>query len=214
MNRLGRLFERFRPARRDGQGPEAVALRWAVVGLGNPGEAYRHTRHNLGFMVVDYLAEKLPIELSRRKFKGVFSETRGLAQPAVLARAHTFYNASGEFVAPLLGYFRIPAQRLIVVHDDLDLPACQLRLKRGGGDAGNRGVRSITEALGDPEFVRVRIGIGRPNEDEDSVEYVLRAMGRAELESFRPAIARAAEAVQGVIGEGLERAMNRYNQRA
>ena len=104
-------------------------------------------------------------------------------------------------------------RRLVVVHDDLDLEAGQLRLKRGGGDAGNRGVRSITETLGTAEFIRVRVGIGRPAPDEESKDYVLHALGRRQLEDQKNAAARAADAVEATITSGLERAMNIYNQR-
>ena len=129
-------------------------------------------------------------------------------------KPQTYYNLSGECVAAILGYYKIPAERLIVVHDEIDLEPRQLRLKRGGGDAGNRGVRSIAAVLGTPEFVRVRVGIGRPAPGLEAKDHVLHKMGRTELEAFKASIARAAEAVEAVIASGLERAMNLYNQRA
>ena len=137
-----------------------------------------------------------------------------VADSAILVKPQTYYNLSGECVSAILGYYKIPAERLIVVHDEIDLDPRQIRLKRGGGDAGNRGVRSIAAALGTPEFVRVRVGIGRPAPGLEAKDHVLHKMGRRELEAFTASIERAAEAVEAVITSGLERAMNLYNQTA
>jgi PTH1 family peptidyl-tRNA hydrolase len=224
MGRLGQMFSRFRSARagseRELEKPEELReMRWVVAGLGNPGEQYHRSGHNIGFTVIDRLAEKCGARLDRRKFKGIFGEAkigsdRIGVDSVILLKPQNYYNLSGECVAALLGYYKIPAERLIVVHDEIDLEPRQLRLKRGGGDAGNRGVRSIAAALGTPEFVRVRVGIGRPAPGLEAKEHVLHAMGRAELEAFKASIERAAEAVEAVITGGLERAMNQYNQRA
>jgi peptidyl-tRNA hydrolase, PTH1 family len=219
MSRLGQMFSRFRSARAgSGSLPEKPEepreMRWVVAGLGNPGEQYQRSGHNIGFSVIDRLAERSGARLDRRKFKGIYGEGRIGADSAILVKPQTYYNLSGECVASILGYYRIPAERLIVVHDDIDLEPRQIRLKRGGGDGGNRGVRSIAAVLGTPEFVRVRVGIGRPAPGLEAREHVLNAMGRAELESFKASIERAAAAVEAVIASGLERAMNQYNQRA
>jgi PTH1 family peptidyl-tRNA hydrolase len=124
----------------------------------------------------------------------------------------TFYNRSGEFVAGLSGYFKVPLERIIVVHDDMDLPTGRIRLKRGGGDAGNRGVRSIAEALG-KDFLRVRVGIGHPAGDHGDVDHVLQPLGKDEACDFEPVLERAGEAVSALIRDGLERAMNQFNTR-
>ena len=219
MGRLGQMFSRFRSARAgsDSQPEEREELRemrWVVAGLGNPGDQYQRSGHNIGFMVIDHLAEKSGARLDRRKFKGIFGEAGIGGDPTILVKPQTYYNLSGECVAAILGYYKIPAERLIVLHDEIDLEPRQLRLKRGGGDAGNRGVRSIAAVLGTPEFVRVRVGIGRPAPGLEAKDHVLHKMGRMELEAFKASIARAAEAVEAVIASGLERAMNLYNQRA
>ncbi len=234
MGRLGQMFSRFRSTRAGSESPPEKAeelreMRWVVAGLGNPGEQYHRSGHNIGFTVIDRLAEKCGARLDRRKFKGIFGEARigpdriGLdrigpdrtgAETVILVKPQTYYNLSGECVAAILGYYKIPAERLIVVHDEIDLEPRQLRLKRGGGDAGNRGVRSIAAVLGTPEFVRVRVGIGRPAPGLEAKDHVLHKMGRTELEAFEASIARAVEAVETVITSGLERAMNLYNQRA
>ncbi len=217
MVNLKRLFGSFRRGFRDDGGvsaPTSGAVRWIVAGLGNPGEAYAHSRHNAGFRVLDRVAKMKGVEFGRRKFRGLVTETALGGEPALLVKPQTYYNLSGECVGPTLGYFKLPPSRLIVVHDDLDLEMGRLRLKQGGGDAGNRGVRSIAQALGNAEFARVRVGIGRPPPGEDSKDYVLRAMNAEELKSFDEALDRAAQAVEAVVAEGLERAMGRFNQRA
>ncbi len=213
------MFSRFRAARagadaQSARPEESGARRWLIAGLGNPGGQYDRSGHNIGFRVIDRLAEKSGAVLDRRKFNGVLGEAKIASEPAILVKPQTYYNLSGECVAAVLGYYRIPAERLIVVHDEIDLEPRQLRLKRGGGDAGNRGVRSIAGALGTPEFVRVRVGIGRPEAGREARDHVLHAMSREELDAFEASIERAADAVAAVITDGLERAMNLYNQRA
>lgn len=213
MSPIGRLFRHFRSARAAGQGPSESdsEVQWIVAGLGNPGEQYQRSRHNLGFMTVDRLAAAHGVKLSRRRFKASHARTTIDGRAVILAQPETFYNLSGDCLSAMLGHFKVPVEHLIVVHDDLDLEAGRLRLKRGGGDAGNRGVRSIAERLS-PDFIRVRIGIGRPPAESDSKNFVLKAMTRDELVSFEPVVARAAEAVESVMAEDLDRAMGRYNQ--
>jgi len=193
--------------------------------LGNPGDQYSRSRHNAGFMTIDRIAKTKGVELNRRRFKGVTAEITLAEKPALLVKPQTFYNLSGECVSDLIGYFKIPPQNLIVLHDELDLEAGRLRIKQGGGDAGNRGVRSIAESLGTADFVRVRIGIGRPPDytvemepgrnpkTEENKDYLLRPMTSAEREALDPLLERAAGAVEAVATFGLEAAMNRYNQR-
>ncbi len=219
MSRFGRLFDKFRPANGAAPGasaPIAGETRWLVVGLGNPGEQYRRSRHNLGFMVVERLAAARGADLTRRKFNGFYGEARGDGAITMFALPQTFYNRSGECAAGMSGYFKVPLERVIVVHDDMDLAAGRIRIKRGGGDAGNRGVRSIAEALG-KDFIRVRVGIGHPGQSEDTrgdIDYVLKPLGRDEASEFEPILVRAGEAVLAVIRDGLERAMNQFNTRA
>lgn len=217
MSRFGRLFERFRPVR--AVDPDDLAQRrdegrWLITGLGNPGDQYRRSRHNAGFMVARHLAAKSHVELSRRKFSGIYAEARTEAGPAILLMPQTFYNRSGESVAAMLGYYKIPIDRLIVVHDEMDLKAGQLRVKRGGSDAGNRGVRSIIEALANTDFIRVRVGIGHREGAGDDINYLLRPLTDQEMKEMEAVFDRAADAVMAVMRDGLERAMNFYNQRA
>ena len=214
MSRFGRLFEKFRPARAAESPTALIDARWVVAGLGNPGEQYRRGRHNLGFMVADRLAARAGVELNRRKFNGLYTEIRLEGTTAIVVKPQTFYNRSGECVAALLRYFKVPAERLIVVHDEMDLPVGQIRIKRGGSDAGNRGVRSVAEALDDPNFIRVRVGVGHPEGGGDSINYLLRPLNATEMSEFEPVFDRAADAVVATIRDGLERAMNLHNRRA
>ncbi len=227
MAAIKRLFGNFRSSRAKKSDSEARSkIEWVVAGLGNPGEEYSRSRHNLGFMTVDRIAKTKGVELGRRRFKGVTAEIVLAEKPAILVKPQTFYNLSGECVSDLLGYFKIAPQQLIVVHDELDLEAGRLRIKQGGGDAGNRGVRSIAESLGTTDFIRVRIGIGRPAgftvemdpgrqpKTEENKDYLLRPMTAAERQALAPILERAASAVEAIAERGLEAAMNRYNQRS
>ncbi|MGA2409875.1 MAG: aminoacyl-tRNA hydrolase [Candidatus Binataceae bacterium] len=214
MSRIGNLFGKFRPAPRtaedETQRPDES--RWVIAGIGNPGEQYRRSRHNAGFMVAARLAASQGIELARRKFNGLYGEIRNSTLNAIIVTPQTFYNRSGECVAGILGYYKVPAERLIVVHDDMDLPFGQLRLKQGGSDAGNRGVRSIAQAVG-TGFIRVRVGIGHPDGGGDAIDHVIKPLSSSELRALDAVLDRAAEAVVAIMRDGLERAMNRYNQR-
>jgi PTH1 family peptidyl-tRNA hydrolase len=222
MAALKRLFGGFRSSREKKSESEAhSSIEWVVAGLGNPGDEYARSRHNAGFMTIDRIAKKNGVALNRKKFKGVIGDVTLAGKPAILVKPQTFYNLSGECVVALLGYFKIPPSRLIVVHDELDIEAGRLLIKQGGGDAGNRGVRSIAEALHSIDFIRVRIGIGRPADPRDNKEddkegnkdYLLRPMTSAERQTLESNLDRAASAVEALAELGLERAMNRYNQR-
>jgi PTH1 family peptidyl-tRNA hydrolase len=213
MSRLTHLFERFRPPAKHEQPGAEGSIQWIVMGLGNPGAEYRRSRHNLGFMTIQLLAKRYSSELARRKFNGSYGEIRIAAGNAIIVTPETFYNRSGECAAAMLGYYKVRPEHLIVVHDEMDLPEHQLRLKRGGGDAGNRGVRSISQALGTPDFIRVRIGIAHPAAGEDSIDYLLQPLSEEELRSFQPVLERAADAVVAIMSDGVERASSTFNQR-
>jgi len=185
-----------------------------VVGLGNPGPAYRGNRHNVGFMVLGVLAERVGGRFSKHKARADVIEGRFGPPPAprvVLAEPRSYMNESGGPVAGLCGFYKIPVERLIVVHDELDLPYGSLRLKRGGGDNGHNGLRSITRSLGSREYLRVRFGIGRPPGRMDPADYVLRDFSPAERKDLDYNVDRAADAVETLVRHGLEAAQNSYN---
>ena len=185
-----------------------------VVGLGNPGPAYRGNRHNVGFMVLDLLAERVGGRFSKHKARADVVEGRLGPPPAprvVLAEPRSYMNESGGPVAGLCGFYKIPVERLVVVHDELDLPYGSLRLKLGGGDNGHNGLRSITRSLGSREYLRVRFGIGRPPGRMDPADYVLRDFSAAERKDLGFHLDRAADAVETLVRDGLDSAQNRYN---
>jgi PTH1 family peptidyl-tRNA hydrolase len=187
-----------------------------IAGLGNPGPRYQATRHNLGFRVIDELARQAGVADSafRERFHGQLASATLGGEELLLLRPQTFMNDSGRSVQAACTFYKISPAELIVVHDELDLPFADVRLKQGGGDGGNRGVRSVTAALG-PDYLRIRLGIGRPPPDfrGDPADFVLQAFAFAELAIVTEMIARATEAVTLVTSLGLEKAMNRINQR-
>jgi PTH1 family peptidyl-tRNA hydrolase len=205
MSRVSRLFEKFRPAaaKREQPGTGHSAISWIVMGLGNPGEQYRRSRHNLGFMAAERFANRYNCQLTRRKFNGFYAEIRTEAGTVIVTIPQTFYNRSGDCASAMLGYYKVPPERLIVIHDEMDLPERQLRLKHGGGDAGNRGVRSIAEALGTPGFNRLRIGIAHPEGSQGSIDYLLQPLTDEELSLLEPVFERAGDAVLAVIRDTL-----------
>jgi len=182
-----------------------------IVGLGNPGLAYRHNRHNVGFMVADTLADKLEIPLKRVKFKAQIGNGKLGDIPVIIAKPLTFMNNSGEAVAPLVRYFKVPLERLLVIHDDMDLPLGTLRMRPSGGSAGHNGMLSIFDKLGTNAIPRLRVGIGRPPGRMDPADYVLQDFPRSEEELLSMVIAQACEAALAFITTGLEKAMNTYN---
>lgn len=185
-----------------------------VVGLGNPGPKYAANRHNVGFMVADVLSGRVGARFSvSRKARAEVSEARlGVGGPRlVLVKPLTFMNLSGEAVGPLAKYFGIEPESVIAVHDELDLPYGQLRLKRGGGEGGHNGLRSLSKTLGSKDYVRVRFGIGRPPGRQEAADYVLKDFAKAERAELDLNLELAADAVEAVITKGLEAAQNTYN---
>jgi PTH1 family peptidyl-tRNA hydrolase len=182
-----------------------------VVGLGNPGPAYAGNRHNVGFMVADLLAERAGGRFKAHKGRADVVEGRLVGQRAVLAKPKSYMNASGGPVASLRDFFKVPVERIVVVHDELDLPWATLRLKRGGGDNGHNGPRSLTAALGTRDYLRVRFGIGRPPGRQDPADYVLKDFSAAERKELPFHLDRAADAVEALLTGTLEAAQNTFH---
>ena len=194
--------------------PAEPAGPWLVVGLGNPGPEYVANRHNIGHLVVETLAGRARASLKVHKVRAEVAEVRvgGPGGPrAVLARPRSYMNESGGPVSGLVKYYDVPLDRLVVIHDELDLPFAILRLKVGGGDNGHNGLKSIRRSLGTGDFHRVRFGIGRPPGRMDPAAYVLRDFSAAERKDLDLEIDRAADAVEVLLREGLERAQNSFN---
>ena len=183
-----------------------------IVGLGNPGSRYQGTRHNAGFMVLDRLAETLRIAIDRTKFAGLYGEANWCGERLVLIKPQTFMNLSGRVVADAARFHKIPPADIVVIHDELDLPFGQLRLKEGGGHGGHNGLRSIIAELGSPDFLRMRIGIGRP--DKGSAEkYVLSPFPPEEAGFVRHVADGACEALEMLLREGLPKTMSIFHAR-
>jgi PTH1 family peptidyl-tRNA hydrolase len=184
-----------------------------IIGLGNPGKKYERTRHNAGFMVVDVLASSLGADITQAKFHALLARVRLGSVEAIIAKPQTYMNESGRAVGAILRDAYAMASDLIVIHDELDLSLGAVRVKVGGGHGGHNGLRSIIDHLGSPEFIRIRVGIGRPAPGVDAADYVLSPFLREELESASAAVARAAETVSVIIAEGPQGAMNIVNQK-
>jgi len=183
------------------------------VGLGNPGYQYELTPHNLGFRVVDQLAQDCGVEVVRPEAQALMARARIEGVEVVLAKPQTFMNLSGLAVARLLGNYNLSVEDLMVLVDDADLPLGSLRIRRRGTAGSHNGLKSIIGALEADQFVRVRMGIQPDHPVEDLIAYVLRRFRKADLEAVAETIVRAAEAVRVVLREGIQQAMNRFNRR-
>jgi len=184
---------------------------WAIVGLGNPGPGYRESRHNVGFWVVERLAGTARAALVGDRSGALVARTMLGDRRVFLAEPQSYMNLSGAPTQSLLHYYRIPVERLIVVHDDMDLPAGSLRVKRGGGHGGHNGLRSIHQALGTADYLRVKVGIGRPRAGMDATAHVLGKLPPDERLLLEEACDRAADAVATIVHHGVTTAMNRFN---
>ncbi|ASW53476.1 aminoacyl-tRNA hydrolase [Plantactinospora sp. KBS50] len=190
------------------------SLPWLVVGLGNPGRDYAGNRHNVGFMVVDLLAERMRTRFGRhRRAVAEVAEGRlGIGGPRlVLMKPMTFMNLSGGPVAALARFYKVPIGQIVAVHDELDIPYGQLRLKCGGGEGGHNGLRSMSKSLGTKDYLRVRFGIGRPPGRQDPADFVLTDFSTVERKELDFLVDRAADAVESVLARGLEWTQNAYH---
>lgn len=187
-------------------------LAWLVVGLGNPGPEYAPTRHNVGVMAVEALAERWGGRLKPDRYTRceVF-DARWQGHRVVLARGRSYMNESGGPVKALASHFNVPVERTLIVHDELDIPFGSLRVKQGGGDGGHNGLRSIRKVLGTGETIRIRVGIGRPPGRQDPADYVLKAFAAGQRDDLALLIERADDAIECVIENGVAVAQNRYN---
>ena len=185
--------------------------RWLIAGLGNPGPEYAGNRHNAGQMVVDLLAERMGTRFKAHRTRNEVADGRLAGVPVTLAKPRTYMNLSGGPVAALAAFYKIPPERIVAVHDELDIPFGAVRLKRGGGDNGHNGLRSVTQALGTNEYNRARFGIGRPPGRMDAATFVLRDFSAAERKELPFLIDRCADAVETLLSKGLAVAQNTFH---
>ncbi len=185
--------------------------RWLVVGLGNPGKEYAATRHNVGAMTLDLLAGRVGGRWKAHKSRCEVVEGRLAGLPAVLAKPTTYMNESGGPVANAAKFFSVPLERVVVVHDELDLPFATVRVKQGGGDGGHNGLRSVTSSLHGKEYLRVRVGIGRPPGRQDPADYVLKPFSAAERKELDWLVDRAADTVESLLTDGVTVTQNLFH---
>lgn len=183
-----------------------------IAGLGNPGRQYEYTRHNAGFMAVDRLAADHGMLIQRRKFEALYEKGRVEGREVIIAKPQTFMNLSGPCLRSLADFFRIRREALIVVHDDIDIAFERLKINERGGDGGHKGIRSIINAFGGEQFVRVRMGVGRPGNGGDAAEHVLHEFSPDEKNLLGGILQRTCEAIETILTMGTQEGMNRYNR--
>jgi PTH1 family peptidyl-tRNA hydrolase len=184
---------------------------WLVVGLGNPGPSYAGNRHNVGFMVLDLLADRVGGRWKAHKGRADLVEGRLAGQRALLAKPKCYMNESGGPISSLRDFFKVPAERIVVVHDELDIPYAAVRLKLGGGDNGHNGLRSTTQSLGTRDYLRVRVGVGRPPGRQDPADFVLKDFSSTEKKDLGFHVDRAADAVEALLTGPLAAAQNVFH---
>ena len=185
---------------------------WLIVGLGNPGEKYENTRHNVGFQVVDELAERQRAPIQKLKFKALTNLLTISGEKVLVMKPVTYMNLSGEAVRPAADFYKIPPEHILVISDDTALDPGRLRIRKGGSAGGHNGLKSIIQLLGTDQFPRLRVGVGqKPHPDYDLADWVLGKFQGEDKKAMDAAIQRAADGVECLLKEGLDRAMNRFN---
>ena len=193
-------------------GSSAGPVQWLIVGLGNMGDKYEGTRHNVGFEVLDALAETARVPVQKLKFRALTNTAEIGGVKALLMKPVTFMNLSGEAVGPAAAFYKVPAQRVLVIADDVSLPVGKLRLRRGGSAGGHNGLKSIIQHLGTDQFPRLKIGVGgKPHPDYDMADWVLGKIAGEDRKVMDAAVRRGAQAVECLLREGMDKAMGQYN---
>ena len=203
------MFNRFR--RQTSTAPTG-APEYLVVGLGNPGNKYTLTRHNAGFLCLDMLSDKLKIRIDRLKFKSLICDTTINGHRCIVMKPQTFMNNSGEAVRECASFYKIPAEKVIVIYDDISLDVGKLRIRRKGTDGGHNGIKSIIYHLNSDQFPRIKVGCGKkPHPDYDLADWVLSEFKKDELKALEPALSNACKALELLLDNNIEKAMNLYN---
>lgn len=182
-----------------------------IVGLGNPGKKYENTRHNMGFIAVDLIAEEYGIKVDKLKFKALIGEGRIGNEKVILVKPQTFMNLSGESVRDIMHFYKEPMENLIVIYDDIDIPTGDIRLRARGSSGTHNGMRNIIYLLNDDNFPRVRVGTGKGGKIEDLASYVTSGVSKSEVEPLEKALTKAAKAACDIVINGVNHAMNVYN---
>jgi len=190
---------------------EYTKSQFIIVGLGNPGRAYRETRHNIGFMLLSRLADRLGVEFSRMESKSMVTKGEYKGHHLILAKPLTYMNLAGQAVSSLVRFYKVPLENLLVAYDDIDLPVGTQRLRPDGGAGGHKGMQSIIQQLGTNEYPRLRLGIGRPPGRKGAAAYVLKDFSGEEAEFLPVYLDRGIEAILTFVTDGIDTAMNKYN---
>jgi PTH1 family peptidyl-tRNA hydrolase len=190
---------------------EREQIMYLIMGLGNPGNRYRGTRHNIGFMVIEEIAERWDVDIKQKSFDALWNRGKVAGKNVLLAMPQTYMNLSGKAAGNLISYFKVDISNLIVIHDDLDLPFGTMRLKNSGGDAGHKGLKSIITALGTADFMRIRMGIGKPSDKTPVEDYVLQRFHSDESAMLQQAVQLASEATADILKIGMQQAMAKYH---
>ena len=187
---------------------------YIIAGLGNPGREYDMTRHNIGFEVIDYIAEKLNVKVNKLKFKALYGETKIGQEKVYLIKPQTYMNLSGDSIREFCSFYKIPPENVIIISDDISLSAGRIRIRPKGSAGGHNGLKSIIYQLNSDNFPRIRIGVGAPgHKDYDLADFVLGRFTKDEIPVLEEAIINASKAAEEIIKSGIDRAMNRYNSK-
>ena len=192
-------------------GNKSSAVYWLIVGLGNPGQKYEHTRHNMGFLTVDLLAEKQGVKLNKVKFKSAFNIMHFAGCKCLVMKPQTYMNLSGEAVREAAQFYKVPADHVLVIYDDVSLPVGKIRVRPTGSAGGHNGIKNIISHLGTQDFPRIKIGTGAPGEGGDMIDWVIGVPSQAERKVLLESFEKAIQAAECVIEYGCQKAMNDYN---
>ena len=184
---------------------------YLIVGLGNPETDYSKTRHNMGFNVINKISEKYKIEVNKNKFDGLYGDGIIENEKVILLKPQTFMNLSGKSIIQVINFYKIPLENVIVIYDDIDIKPGLIRVRSRGSSGSHNGMKSVIEELKSEEFIRIRVGIGKPQFDNDMINYVLGAIPEEEIDKLKEGVIKASEAVIEIIKNGVDAAMNQYN---
>lgn len=185
---------------------------YLIAGLGNPGKEYDMTRHNIGFEVIDYIAKRQSVKVKKLKFKGLYQKTEICGEDVVLLKPQTYMNLSGECIRDFSAFYKIPPEKIIIINDDVYLDEGRIRIRQNGSAGGHNGLKSIIYQLNSDNFIRIRIGVGKKQaEEEDLADFVLSRFTKSQIPILEKAIINAADAVSEIVKNGTESAMNKFN---
>lgn len=184
---------------------------YLIVGLGNPEEEYNHTRHNMGFHVINKLARKYEITMNRKKYEGIYGDGKIEEEKIILLKPQTYMNASGKSIIQFMRFYKLQPENIIVIYDDMDVEPGKIKIRKKGGPGSHNGMKSVIHEIQSQEIPRIRVGIGRPEEQNQMIEYVIGEIDPEEEKELEEGVEKAAEAIEAILKIGIDKAMNQYN---